>query len=464
MKIRRRCTLVIGGLVAATVVAYGFSLAWTQRRALSHEQERANLDSLQRLAVVCQESLFSRDEIMLVNYLKDLKRSPDVRWAMFVREDGRIAVHTDMSMKNSPAPPPFDAPAAEAPFVLRPGHGMAVYGVPITRRGQAAGVAWLAYDSKIQGLRERQALFESLARFGWVTFFCLAAGLAVAAWVARSLTVPIGNLADAVRRLGEGDWSVRLAPQGKDELARLAAGFNDMSGKLARLDQLKDDFVATVSHDLRNPLGAITMIAQYMRTARPSEEVRERMSANLFLSVQRLRSIVENNLDAAKIKEHGLELRNVPFSLDALLREVYDLFRIQADECGQSFALECGKLPQVRGDEEKTHRVVVNLVANAFKFTSAGDKITLKAAGEDDGVRVTIEDTGPGISADDMGRLFRRFRTADGAPAAVKKSQGAGLGLAIAKALVEGQGGRLWAESREGQGTSFHFTVPRRSR
>ncbi len=230
--------------------------------------------------------------------------------------------------------------------------------------------------------------------------------------------------------------------------------------RLATLGEMS----AGLAHEIRNPLGAITMAARYL-LAPPLPLTTENSSqviGTILLSTARLRNMVDNILDAAKIKKGGLESQREPFSLAKVMGELHNLFKAQAEEFGRDFRLEVPEdLPFVLGDESQTYRLLCNLVSNAFKFTSSGDRIGLAAALAPDGrVAVEVMDTGPGISAEDLPTLFKRFQTGERAAAQVKKQQGTGLGLAIAKALAQAQGGTLTVQSILNQGTTFRFTLP----
>ena len=464
--------LYVVGLTVGSFLLYAGALFWTQREFLTQEQERANREETSRWTLLCEQSVLSKDEITLVHYVRELRRSGDVEWAAFLAEDGRIIMHSQLDLKNTQATDPASAWALgvahpdQKTFKIVNHPMVTVYAGPVRRAFEPAGVALLAFNDQRQSERIRASLMASLRRFGGVTGVCLLVGIGIAVGVARGLVSPLSELTGAVRRLGAGDWRARATVHRHDEIGELATAFREMSQQLARLDELKDEFVATVSHDLRNPLGAITMAARYlMNPPQPmTPDMSRQVITTILLSTARLRNMVDNILDAAKIKKGGLESQREPFSVAKVMGELHGLFRPQAEEFGRDFRLEVPEsLPVVMGDESQTYRLLCNLLTNAFKFTSSGDRILFSAEiTPGGGVTMKVLDTGPGISPDDLPTLFKRFQTGENAVSQVKKQQGTGLGLAIAKALAESQGGTLTVHSIQNQGTTFCFTLPAR--
>lgn len=469
MTLRRRFWVYVLGLIVGSFALYTAALFWTQRGFLEKEQGRVNREELDRWRLLCEQSLLSKDEITLIHYLRELRRADDVVWASFLSLDGRVRIHTTLGQKNSIAEDSVSSWALgiERPAEKRfsePDGTRAVCAAPVRLKGERVGAALLAFDADRQSGRVRDALGKSLRRFAGVTILCLLAGIGAATGVARSLAEPLQTLTESVRRLGPAGWNARVpSASRRDEIGELARAFEEMARRLGRLDEMKDEFVATVSHDLRNPLGAISMATRYLMSSPPplSESVVRPVLTTVLLSVARLRGMIDNILDAATIKEGRLTSLKEPFSLGHVMAELHELHRPQADEFGRNFRLEIpADLPEVRGDENQAYRVLSNLLTNAFKFTSAGDRIILSAGAVGSDVIAEVRDSGPGIPAQDLPGLFRRFQTGESAHSVVRKKQGTGLGLAIAKSLAEAQGGSLTVESREGGGTVFRFCLP----
>jgi signal transduction histidine kinase len=218
----------------------------------------------------------------------------------------------------------------------------------------------------------------------------------------------------------------------------------------------RDDLVAVVSHDLRDPLSAITAGASVLRRVAPEDPHVGRSVDLLARNAERMRQLVGNLLDLARHDAAGLRLELAPHAPRRLVYEALETLGPVATQKGvQIEARMPAELPDVRCDRPATVRVLVNLVGNAVKFTPAGGAIRVRVEPLGGEVRFAVSDTGPGIARVDVGHVFDRYWQA-GRPA----RSGAGLGLSIAKAIVEQTGGSIWLESHVGVGSTFYFTVP----
>ncbi len=218
----------------------------------------------------------------------------------------------------------------------------------------------------------------------------------------------------------------------------------------------REQVLAIVSHDLRNPLNTVTLAAQLLQTSEMTGDDREQVDM-IVLSAKRMNRLIADLLDITRL-EGGKRLPIEPEAVDAssMLKEVYELFKSQA--VAQQIALQCETAegtPQVFADRHRVIQVLSNLIGNALKFTPSGGTIECvaeRAAGE---VVFRVVDTGPGIRKEDLGRIFSPYWQSERA-----ERMGAGLGLPIVKGIVESHGGRIWVESEEGRGTRFYFTLP----
>lgn len=221
----------------------------------------------------------------------------------------------------------------------------------------------------------------------------------------------------------------------------------------------RDEVLRVVSHDLGNSLSAVSIQAMLLERTPPERrddaEVRKRTGSirHLVAAMQRLR---QDLLDVASIEAGRLSIELGPLDVGSLVEEAIALHADLAGEKSLRLELRLPEdVPLVCADRQRLLQVVSNLLGNAIKFTPAGGSITLRAAPEDGAVHVSVSDTGPGIPPDDLPHVFDRFWKARRG-----NRHGAGLGLAIAKGIVEAHGGRIWAESKPGEGSTFHFTVP----
>lgn len=222
---------------------------------------------------------------------------------------------------------------------------------------------------------------------------------------------------------------------------------------------LRDELLAVVSHDLRNPLSTISICTALLADMLPRQartrEVMRRLDV-IRRSVDQMDRLIQYLLDAARAEAGRLELEPHDFRLAPLLAEALLTLRPLATEKGQRLEIAVSDgVPPVRADRHRTMQVISNLVGNAIKFTPPGGRIVVRAWRSGRNAVVCVEDSGSGIAPEDLPHIFDRFWQARH-----DRRTGAGLGLAIARSIVEAHGGRIWVESRPGQGARFLFTLP----
>ncbi len=219
----------------------------------------------------------------------------------------------------------------------------------------------------------------------------------------------------------------------------------------------REEVLAIVSHDLRNPLNAVTLAASLLQMSTTlSAEDREQIDT-IEVSAKRMSHLIADLLDTTRL-EGGkrLPIEPAPITVAELLSETEELFRAQAGVASVSIEYEANDdLPPVLADHHRVMQVMSNLIGNSLKFTPPGGRITVRASRDDGFVLFTVSDTGPGIPKENLGDIFSPYWQAKRA-----ERLGAGLGLPIAKGIVESHGGRIWVESEPGQGTTFYFTLP----
>ena len=232
--------------------------------------------------------------------------------------------------------------------------------------------------------------------------------------------------------------------------------------KLKELDRMKSDFVSNVSHELRTPLtaikGAVDLVLR--EVAGPLTEKQIHYLTRVRSNTQHLAGLINDLLDLSKIEAGKIEFQNTRVSLGGLVHEVVESLRPIAAEKPLELEVTAHEpAVLVWADRDKVRQVLTNLIGNAIKFTPPHGKVMVSSASNDtDWVRVSIADTGPGISADECERIFEKFYQVaeNGGP----KPKGTGLGLAISKVLVELHGGKIWVESEPTRGSTFYFTLP----
>jgi signal transduction histidine kinase len=282
-----------------------------------------------------------------------------------------------------------------------------------------------------------------------------------------SVTGPIQRIDSRLAAIASGDFSGHVDATNRDELGALAANVNRMSDELRRLyreletaSQHKSDFLANMSHELRTPLNAIIGFSQVLREGMVGDvnEKQAEYLEDILSSGHHLLSLINDVLDLSKVEAGQVELELAPFSLQEALERGVAMVRERAIQDGVRVSLAPNPdVDVVSGDERRIRQVIFNLLSNAVKFTPAGGAVDVRATRVNGEVSVSVADTGPGIAAEDLRRVFEEFQQTE---AGIERGEGTGLGLALSKRLVELHGGRIWVDSEPGKGSTFVFTLP----
>ena len=284
-----------------------------------------------------------------------------------------------------------------------------------------------------------------------------------------SVTGPIQRIDSRLAAIASGDFSGHVDATNRDELGALAANVNRMSDELRRLyreletaSQHKSDFLANMSHELRTPLNAIIGFSQVLREGMVGDvnEKQVEYLDDILSSGHHLLSLINDVLDLSKVEAGQVELELAPFSLQQALERGVAMVRERAMQDGVHVTLATNPdVDVVSGDERRIRQVIFNLLSNAVKFTPAGGAVDVRTTRANGEVSISVADTGPGIGAGDLRRVFEEFQQTE---AGIEQGEGTGLGLALSKRLVELHGGRIWVDSELGRGSTFVFTLPAR--
>jgi len=291
----------------------------------------------------------------------------------------------------------------------------------------------------------------------------MALALACAHVLARGTTKPLREMAAAASAMARGEHGRQVAVTSRDEVGELARAFNRMTRELAETDRLRRDLVANVSHELRTPLGALQAVLENVvdGVSEPDPETLRTMLAQ----TRRLGRLVTQLLDLSRLEagEQPFDIR--PFAIGDVLHRAAREARLHAPE-DVVFSIDAPGGLLVEGDAERIHQVVANLVENAVRHSPRPGHVELRATGADGDVVLEVDDEGPGIADGDLERVFERFHRGDGRERVAEGADrgGAGLGLAIARWIVDLHGGTIHAERREPQGSHMVVTLPRADR
>lgn len=324
----------------------------------------------------------------------------------------------------------------------------------------------------------KSVIVEKLGRVN-IIFLCLglvlAVALAVVWWVVtRKLVSPLHEMSDFAEVVAKGDFSGELKIRSSDEVGTLAGKLNQMVRdlrdkvglqasyeKLRELDQLKSQFFANVSHELRTPL---TMSLAPLESVLSGEKGEISQDVNKYLQIVhqnslRLLKLINDLLDFSKVEAGKMKLKVEENDIVKLAQILLSSVASWAErsQIAVEFAAEAG-VPKVHFDKDKIEKAILNLLSNAIKFSRPGGKINLRVSRIDERVRVTVSDTGIGIPKDELHKVFERFSQLDSS--ASRQYSGTGIGLSLAKELVELHNGKIWVESEQGKGSTFAFDLP----
>jgi signal transduction histidine kinase len=341
-------------------------------------------------------------------------------------------------------------------------NGLVYAAVPDAVEGRQAGTVYAVREAPSKGFLGSLAQTWRFLLTYWLGLLVaglVAAGtaLGLARWLAIGMTQPLRDMAAAAQKMERGDYGQRVHTRSRDEVGQLADAFNQMSDELGGVEQLRRELVANVSHELKTPIAALRAHLENLLDGveHPTPETLSLMLAQS----ERLGRLVEQLLDLSRIESGDVPLQRRPVPIGPLVDEVVSEMEIVS--AGRSIDLDTdvpGSLPAAFGDRERLHQVLFNLLDNAVRYTPEGGHVSVSASRHNGSVQVRVADTGEGIPTEHLPLLFERFYRVD--PSRSRDDGGTGIGLAIARSVIEAHGGRIWAESEIGKGSVFAFELP----
>jgi signal transduction histidine kinase len=302
------------------------------------------------------------------------------------------------------------------------------------------------------------SLSQAISQFLlWGGLVAVVIALLVTLILSRRILAPVKSLTHAARRLGQGDFSQRVEVKDKGELGELAQTFNYMASDLERAEKLRQNLVADIAHELRTPLSNVRGYLEAIRDGikKPDEAIIRSLDEEAAL----LSRLVDDLQELSLAETGELKLECQTRDISELIRQTESAVQVQAVAKGVSVFIDLpDKLPRVNIDSHRISQVLRNLMENAVAHTTKGDTITVTARGQENYLEVSVTDTGEGIPAEDLPNIFERFYRVD--KSRTRATGGSGLGLTIAKRLVEAHGGRIKVQSELGKGSCFSFTLP----
>ena len=302
---------------------------------------------------------------------------------------------------------------------------------------------------------------------GVLLLFAAIIAITFGIFVSSSVTADLRQISGTAQRLAGGDLAARVPISGRDEVAQVGVAFNQMAEQLQQvqtqredLDRLRRDLIAWASHDLRTPLTSIRVRVEALNDGVVEDsDSRQRFYRGILSDVMALDTLIDDLLELAQLDAGGLHLEMTLLSLGDLLSDNLDRFQPMADQNNISLSATIGQdVDPVRVNATKISRVLDNLLSNALRYSPPGGRILIAAQRTPEGVQVTVDDNGPGFDEEDIPRLFEQFYR--GEMARSRATGGAGLGLAIARSIVEAHDGRIWAENIPTGGARVGFILP----
>jgi signal transduction histidine kinase len=335
-------------------------------------------------------------------------------------------------------------------------------GVQVSKNGRVVGAVYVAHRVEGGGFAGAIAGTASFIRSVWWQFLVAGAiaaiiALGLARFLARGLTQPLRDMAEAARRMARGDYGQKVLVRSRDETGQLADAFNRMAGEMEGLERLRRELVANVSHELKTPISALRAHLENLLDG--VENPNPQLLETMVQQSERLSRLVDQLLDLSRLESGAAPLELEPVRLAPLVERVIAEVEIARPDRPVHVRNEVSlELPPVQADRERIHQVLFNLLDNAFRFTPDGGAIRVRAVGRTGSCEVSVVDTGPGIPQEHLPFVFERFYRVDASRS--RGDGGTGIGLAIARSVVGAHGGRIWAESEPGRGSAFHFILP----
>jgi len=334
--------------------------------------------------------------------------------------------------------------------------GDAIYvAIPIMKDGRPVGAVRFSHSIvTIQEEMQRIRLIVLLA-IAITTLLMIVMTLRLAA----SITAPLRALAVASHEVAHGRLSQQVPMTGDDEVDQLAQAFNTMTTQLADADRARRSFLADLAHELKAPVGGLKAGVEALTAgAKANAPLRDRLLDGIANEVHRLERLTNDLILFARLDVGQLEVRHDPLNLAQVIALCCQSGQAMAEQAHISLSCEIpSQLPTIRGDADRLAQVVTNLLDNALKFTPPGGRVSVRAWVEGSAIHVAVSDGGPGFAPEDLPHIFNRFyrgRTQG------RERPGIGLGLAIARSIVEAHGGSITAYNRPGGGAEVAITLP----
>jgi signal transduction histidine kinase len=479
MKLKAKFSLFAGLLVTMVLVATSILFLTFEKKHLIKETRGNQIALVKGLVRVSREALLRNDDLFLINYIRTIKGGDKtISYALFVDNENRIIAHSNPQFLRRIVKDSVGTKAQLSQDLLIEAYRAVSeeseeeiidVSLPVFLGKDRKGTARIGFSQTVLEEVIRGTLRETGRRILVVALVVLVFGFMGAVILAGTMTRPIELLVKGAKLIGQGKLDTKIRVERKDELGWLAHKFNQMAKALKELDEMKNDFVSSVTHELRSPLAAIESYVNEMLEGGVKEFEKTGVDDLTIIknNTIRLSNFINDLLDTAKIEAGRIEIEPQLLDLSSLVAEVVTIFMPKAEKEKIDLRIDLPiDLPKVFADGDRIRQVLTNLISNGIKFTSSGGKVVISAekmTNDPEFVLVEVSDTGRGIPPEDLHKVFDKFHQVKDAREKVKGAKGTGLGLFIVKSIVELHGGKVWAKSKSGEGTTFAFTLPVKS-
>jgi len=480
MSIKLKFTFFIFAVLVMVVSVISINIFFTQSDLLKRQFEHNREKVFKDFSYTCKEALVVKDELLVLNTLKSIieTHKPQIVYAGYISPWGvKLFVLRDKEKESEFTHRIFPVKkSAVETFHSSNNEEIYEFSQPLEDKKQYSGTVKIGFSQDYLISQIKQATVLVAKKILHIFVLGLFISLILSYMLAVYLVSPIKKLSDASIELGSGNLDARVKIKRNDEIGRLGKTFDEMAEKIKQLDELKDSFVSSVSHELRSPLSAIDGYVDYMTDGLDKLPLEKQKKALTIIkdSLTRLTTFINNILDLAKIKAGKFDLHKIPVKTEEMILEVVSLFEQMVSKQQKTIEVKIQeKLPSVNADPEKIKQVIINLLGNALKFTGTGDRITIAARvatekiftayrlkKEDPAnfVEFSVSDTGYGIPENELDKIFDKFYQVGGQTH--KKPKGTGLGLSIVAEIVKLHNGVIGVESEFGKGSTFKFIIP----
>ncbi|MFA5780587.1 MAG: HAMP domain-containing sensor histidine kinase [Elusimicrobiota bacterium] len=477
MPIKLKFTILVSTLMLILIFTVSAFFYYTEKKFLIKELKEKEISAVKQFAASSRESLLVQDELSIFNYANIIKKAtPGVVYAMFENKKGFITAHTDPKLLYKTDKTDIGKNALSSKDILiQQSENIFDFAYPVFLKTELKGVVRVGYSKDFMDRNINIVMKSTRYRIFGVALLGLVLGFIGSVILAQTFTRPIDIIAKGAQRIGAGNLSTRIVLKRKDELGFLSEEFNKMAVKLAELDEMKRDFVASVTHELRSPLAATQVFLDIMlkkiKTKDPDFDWEDAI-LSIKSNTTRLGRYINDLLDVAKIEAGKFDVNLQRMDIVPAIQNIVKLFQPVASEKKIELTFNHDfQSVYIDGDEDRLKQVITNLIGNAMKFTPEGGRITVKAEigntksfnlqlSTPGCIVVSISDTGVGIPKESLNKIFNKFEQVKGTRDQIKGPKGTGLGLAIAKAIVELHGGKIWVESELKKGSIFYFILP----